>query len=161
MQTIVTFDWSWNVANAGVGAASTANHWANRPVSKVYVEQIHHLFNYGMNACDDRVLVKHCIVQSFSLISARLDRLPEDDSFVINIFKLFRRHLTQQKGLRLFSGEAEMLRGLTCLQREALHLNFQCRLTYQQVADIIEIPIEQLRNEISKALVILGRQKMK
>jgi hypothetical protein len=160
MHTIVTFDWSRNITTELEGAtARTAIPWKNLPVSKVYAEQIQFLFNYGMNACEDAVSVKHCIAQCFLQIGARPELRTEDELVVINIFKVFRRLLTQQKGMDLFQKETETMRGLTNLQREALFLKFQCRLTYRDVADIMHLPIEQLRGHISKAMGILLRGK--
>ncbi|HMG94013.1 MAG TPA: hypothetical protein VK589_28330 [Chryseolinea sp.] len=160
MQTTVTFDWSRNLTNELEGVtARTANHWKALSVSKVYAEQIQCLFNYGMNACNDGLSVKHCIVQCFLHIGARPELLTEDQLVIINMFKIFRRLLTQQKGMDLFQKETEMMSGLSNLQREALFLKSQCRLTYRDVADIMHLPIEQLHGHISKAMAILLRGK--
>ena len=159
MQTIVTLDWSRNATNeVKTATANISNHWVDLPVSKVYAERINHLFNYGMNACGDQASVKHCIVQCFLRIGApKLQK--DDDLAVINTFKVFRGLLTQQTGTRFFEKETETMRGLTSLQREALFLKFQCRLTYREVADIMHLPIEQLRGHISKAMSTLLRGK--
>lgn len=160
MQTIVTFEWSSNVANEVVGAtASTTNHRADLPVSKVFGEQVHHLYNYGMNACDDRVLVNNSIVQCFLLVGTRPELLKQHQSVVSNVFKAFRRILIQNKGASLFTSRNEMSRVLTSLQQEALFLKFERKLAYCEVAIIMDLPIEQLRRQISKALDNLVRDK--
>ena len=48
-----------------------------------------------------------------------------------------------------------MTQGLTSLQREALFLKFQRRLSYREVANVMDITIEQLRSQISKAVDVL------
>ena len=147
-----------------------SNHGAELLVSQVYAEQVHHLFNYGMNACDDQVLVKNCVVESYLLVGSRPDLLQEGESFDTNIFKMFRRVLIQQVTYReegsisdihknLFSAETPMTHGLTSLQREALFLKFQRRLTYREVANIMDLTIEQLRSQIAKAVDILLHKK--
>ena len=159
MQTIVPFDWSRSVASEEAGAtASATNHRTDLPVSKAYMEHVHQLFNYGMNACDDRMFVKNCIVQCFLLVGTRPEPA-KDESFATDIFKVFRRLLIEQTGTNLFSSETEGTRELTSLQREALFLKFQRKLTYREVAGIIDLPIEQLRGHISKAMDILLREK--
>ena len=74
----------------------SSNHGADVLVSQFYAEQVHHLFNYGMNACDDQALVKNCIVELFLLIGGRPDLLREGGSVDTNLFKMFRRLLIQQ-----------------------------------------------------------------
>ena len=148
----------------------TSDHEADVLVSRLYAEHIHNLFNYGMNACDDQALVKNCIVELFLLIGGRPDLLREGESVDSNLFKMFRRLLIQQIVTsrkvkfdiheNFFSAETQMTQGLTSLQREALFLKFQRRLTYREVANIMDITIEQLRSQISKAVdLLLHRNK--
>ena len=55
-----------------------------------------------------------------------------------------------------------MTRGLTSLQREAVFLKFQRGLTYREVAIVMDITMEQLRSQISKAVdVLLHRNKQR
>ena len=46
-------------------ASASKNCGSDLLISRVYAEQVHDLFNYGMNACDDQVLVKNCLVELF------------------------------------------------------------------------------------------------
>src|SRR5688572_16976554 len=142
---------------------SASNRGAEVLVSQVYAEKVHHLFNYGMNGCDDHGLVKNCIIELFSLIASRPDIVQEGRSIDTNIFKVFRRllirHLSASRERSIsvipeifFSAETQMTKGLTSLQREAIFLKFQRRLTYREVANVMEITIEELRSEISKAV---------
>ena len=48
-----------------------------------------------------------------------------------------------------------MTQGLTSLQREALFLKFQRGLSYREVANVMDLTIEQLRSQISKAVDVL------
>ena len=139
-------------------------------VSQVYAEQVYDLFNYGMNARDDQALVKNCIVELFLRIRSRPELVQERESGNINVFKMFRQLLIQQIAAQderlcsdihknFFSAETQMTQGLTSLQREALFLKFQRRLTYREVASIMDLTIEQLRGQISKAVDILLHKK--
>lgn len=145
---------------------SASKHGAGVLVSHVYAEKVHHLFNYGMNAWDDQALVKNCIVELFSLIVSRPDLVQEGGSVDTYIFKMFRRLLIRQIDAstemsnsviheNFFSAEPPISQGLTSLQREALFLKFQRSLTYREVANVMDITIEQLRSEISKAVDLL------
>lgn len=138
------------------------NRGADLLVSQVYAEKVHDLFNYGMNACNDQALVKNCIIELFLLVGVRPDLLHEGESIDASVFKTFRRLLTQQidtpvsdNRKSLFSADTQMTQRLSCLQREALFLKFQRRLTYRDVATIMDLTIEQLRGQISKAVDIL------
>lgn len=138
------------------------NRGADLLVSQVYAEKVHDLFNYGMNACNDQALVKNCIIELFLLVGVRPDLLHEGESIDASVFKTFRRLLTQQidtpvsdNRKSLFSADTQMTQRLSCLQREALFLKFQRRLTYRDVANIMDLTIEQLRGQISKAVDIL------
>ena len=142
------------------------NHESEILVSQLYAEYVPHLFNYGMNACDDQGLVKNCIVELFLLVSGRPDLAQERGFIRTTLFKVFRRLLIQQLATsrvrsisfiheNLFSDETQMSQGLTSLQREALFLKYQRRLTYREVANVMDITIEQLRSQISKAVDIL------
>jgi len=169
MQSIVVLNiLSRSVTSEMLDAMTSApkSYRANLPVSQVYTEQVHSLFNYGMNACDDQILVKNSIVELFLLVGRRPDLLQEGESVDSNLFKMFRRLLIQQiasQGERsisdihknLFSAETLTTQGLTGLQREALFLKFERRLTYREVANILDLAIEQLRGQISKAIDIL------
>ena len=149
---------------------ASKNCGADLLVSQVYAEQVYDLFNYGMNACDNQALVKNCIVELFLFVGGRPDLVQERESGNTNVFKMFRRLLIQQIASRderscsdihknIFSAETEMTQGLTSLQREALFLKFQRRLTYREVASIMDLTIEQLRGQISKAVDILINKK--
>ncbi len=158
MQTIVTFDWSGSVAGMPSDAgASRTNQGANLPFSKVYLEHVNHLFNYGMNACHDRVLVKNCIEQCFVLVDAQREAA-KDKSFAVGLFKLFRRLLIKRIDANLLSFETQGSE-LSSLQKEALFLKFHRKLTYREVADIMDLPLEQLSGLISNAVKILLREK--
>ncbi len=142
------------------------DHESEILVSQLYAEHVPHLFNYGMNACDDQALVKNCIVELFLLVSGRPDLAQERGFITSTLFKIFRRLLIQELATsrgrsisfiheNLFSAETQMAEGLTSLQREALFLKFQRRLPYREVANVMDITIEQLRSQISKAADIL------
>jgi DNA-directed RNA polymerase specialized sigma24 family protein len=146
--------------------SASKNFGTDLLVSQVYAEHVYDLFNYGMNACDNQALVKNCIVELFLFVGGRPNLVQERESGNTNVFKMFRRLLIQQMASRgerscsdihksLFSAENQMTQGLTSLQREALFLKFQRRLTYREVASIMDLTIEQLRGQISKAVDIL------
>jgi len=151
----------------------TSDHEADVLVLQLYREHIHHLFNYGMNACDDQALVKNCIVELFLLVGSRPELMQEVWSFDTNVFKMFRRLLIQQiaasrgrssSGIHenFFWAETQVTKGLTSLQREALFLKFHRRLTYREVANVMDVTIEELRSQISKAVeVLLHRNEAK
>jgi len=156
---------SRNVITEALDAVTrSSDHEADVLVSRLYAEQIHNLFNYGMNACDDQALVKNCIVKLFSLIRGRSDLLREGASVDSSLFKMFRRLLMQEVVTsrtsieNFFSVETQMTQGLSSLQREALFLKFQRRLSYREVANVMDITIEQLRSQISKAIDFLLRR---
>jgi len=149
---------------------SASNHGADLLVSKVYAEQVQHLFNYGMNACDDQAMVKNSIVELFLLVGRQPEALRDGGSVEIILFKMFRQFLIEQiasRGKRsnpeirknLFPAETEMTQGLTSLQREALFLKFQRRLTCREIASVMDLTIEQLRSQVSKAVDILLHKK--
>lgn len=151
---------------------STSNHEVEVLVSRVYAEKIHHLFNYGMNACHDQALVKNCILELFSFIVNRPDIVQKGGVVDSEIFKIFRRLLLQQLAVlkemsksvtqeNFFSVEPKMSQGLTNLQREALFLKFQRTLTYREMANVMDITIEQLRSQISKAVDLLLHRNVK
>lgn len=145
---------------------SASGYGAERLISKVFANQVQHLFNYGMNACEDQALVKNCIVELFLLIGSRPGLLQNGSSVDTNVFKIFRGLLVQQiasagktsasdTSKNLFSAQRSMMQGLTNLQREVLFLKFQSRLSYRDVAGVMDLTIEQLRSQISKATDIL------
>lgn len=145
---------------------SSSNYGTDHLISEVYCKQVHHLFNYGINACRDQALVKNCIFELFLLIGVRPDMVQEGGSVDTNIFKMFRRLLIQQvaaSGERsisiihenFFSDETQMAQGLTSLQREALFLKFQRRLSYREVANVMDLTMAQLHSQISKAVDLL------
>jgi DNA-directed RNA polymerase specialized sigma24 family protein len=150
--------------------SASKNCGADLLVWQIYAGHVHDLFNYGMNAWDDQALVKNCIVELFLLVGRRPDLLQEGESVDTNLIKMFRRLLIQQidsRGERsisdinknLFSAETQMAQGLTSLQLEALFLKFQRKLTYREVANIMDLTIEHLRSQISKAVEILLHKK--
>jgi len=149
---------------------ASKNRGADLVVSQVYAEQVHDLFNYGMNACNDQALVKNCIVELFLLVGPRPERLQDSESVDTNVFKMFRRLLIQHIASReqrsisdvhrnLFSADTQMTQALTSFQLEALFLKFQRKLTYREVASIMDLTIEQLHGQISKAVDILLHKK--
>ena len=164
-----------NIRSGGVisevlGAMSAQNHGAKVLDLQVYAEKVHHLFNYGMNACDDQVVVKNCIEELFSCISGRPDLLQGDGSVDTNLFQIFRRLLIQHIATRkkkstaeirenLFYSELPMMQGLSSLQREALFLKFKGGLSYREVASVLEVTIDQLRGQMSKAVDVLLHKK--
>ena len=172
MQSMVALNIrSRNVTTEVLEAMTTASkhRGADLLVSQVYTQRVHDLFNYGMNACDDHALVKNCIVELFVGVAGRPDLL-EGESVDTNVFKMFRRLLIQQIASRgersrsdlhknLFSADTQMIQGLTSLQLEALFLKFQRKLSYREVATIMDLTIEQLRSQISKAVDILVHNK--
>ena len=148
----------------------TSNRETDVLVSRLYCEHVHPLFNYGMNACDDQALVKNCIVELFLLVGVRPDLVHEGESVDTCVFKMFRRLLIQQIAAsrqrsisfihdNFFSATTQITQGLTSLQREALFLKFQRRLSYREVANVMDITIEQLRGQISKAVDLLLHPK--
>ena|SRR5688572_26661507 len=160
MQTIVTFDWTRSIVSERVAPKSIIeDHRTDVAISKAYAEYVQHLFNYGMNACNDRVLAKNCIVQCFLLVGTQPEILAEDESVVTNIFKVFRRLLIQETNLLSQPAQSESTHELTSLQQEALFLKFHCRLTYREVAKIMDLQIEQLRSLISKTVGVFVREK--
>ncbi|HEX6893477.1 MAG TPA: hypothetical protein VF141_22350 [Chryseolinea sp.] len=150
--------------------SASKNFGADLLVSRIFAEKVHDLFNYGMNACDDQALVKNCIIELFLHAAGRPELLQEGESVDTDVFKMFRRLLVRQitscrqkltSDIRtdLFLDETQMTQGLTNLQREALFLKFQRGLTYREVANIMELTIEDLRSQISKAVDVLLRKK--
>ena len=159
MQTTVTLHWS-GTDNKGVGAkVGSTNARAALSISKVYKQHVHDLYNYGMNACNDSVLVKNCIEQCFLFMGDRPQLLEKDQPVVINVFKTVRRFLIQEKETDLFTSKTEMTLELSSIQQEALFLKFQRSLSYREVAIIMDLPIEQLRRQISNAFGILIKAK--
>ncbi|HEX6226334.1 MAG TPA: hypothetical protein VFZ52_18070 [Chryseolinea sp.] len=139
-------------------------------VSRVYAGQVRHLFNYGMNACGDERLVKTCISDVFLLIAERPKALGAGKFAEANILKMFRRHLIRMIAFagedtisdvskNLFPATLETTNGPTNVQREALFLKFQRGFSYYQVATIMNLSPEQVRNEISYAADFLLHQK--
>ena len=145
---------------------SASNYGTDRLMSQVFEKQVHDLFNYGINACGDQALVKNCIFELFLLIDGQPDMVQEGGSVDTNIFKMFRRLLIQQIAAsgegsisiileNFFPGETQMAQGFTSLQREALFLKFHHRLSYREVANVMDLPMEQLHSQISKAVDLL------
>ena len=118
-----------------------------------------------MNACNDPALVENCIEELFLHIDGRSDLLRESGSIDGNLFKIFRRLLVKNISSttsieNLFSSATQITQGITSLQREALFLKFQRRLSYREVANVMDLTIEQLRSQVSKAVdVLLHRNK--
>jgi DNA-directed RNA polymerase specialized sigma24 family protein len=161
---------SGRVISEVLGAMSASNHGTKVLVLRVYAKRVHHLFNYGMNACDDQVLVKNCIEELFSRIGGRPDLLQDEGSVDTNLFKMFRRllirHIASLKRKptsdireNFFSFEPSMMRGLTSLQREALFLKFRGGLNYREIASVLDVTIDQLQTQISKAVDVLLHKK--
>ena len=156
MQPIITLDWPKFAAREVVRQkASATNKRADLLVSKVYKQHVNHLYNYGMNVFNDPALVKNCIVKCFLLLASQPEVLDQDQSDATNVFKTFRRLVNPKKDTNVCIPGTEMIGEFTTLQHEALFLKFQCKLTYREVADIMELPIEQLRTQISRAMSVL------
>jgi len=155
---------SRNVVTELLGAMiRVSGHEEEVPVSQRYAEQVHHLFSYGMNACGDQELVKDCLVELFALMQGQTDLLRESNSVDTKMFKLFRRLLIRQIDSsrassicvihrNLFSKETQITKELTNLQREALFLKFHCRLTYREVANVMDLTTEDLHRQVCEAV---------
>jgi DNA-directed RNA polymerase specialized sigma24 family protein len=151
-------------------AMSASNRRTEVFVSQVYAEKVRHLFNYGMNACNDQTLVENCIEELFLLIDGRPDLLLESGSIDGNLFKIFRRLLiknisstnkTATSHIRenLFSSAPQITQGITSLQREALFLKFRSGLSYCEVAKVLDLTTGQLQSQASKAVDVLLDKK--
>jgi DNA-directed RNA polymerase specialized sigma24 family protein len=145
---------------------SASNRRAEVLVLRVYREKVHHLFNYGMTACNDQTLVKNCIEQLFLHIDGQPDLLLDSGSIDSNLFKIFRRLLIKQieypkktstsnNRENLFSSAPQTTRGISSLQREALFLKFRIGLSYGEVAKVLDLSTGQLQSQVSKAVDVL------
>jgi len=147
-------------------AISVSNRRTKVLVLRVYAEKVHHLFNYGMNACNDQTLVENCIEELFLHIEDRPDLRLDSGSIDGNLFKIFRRLLIKHTATakkrstsgiceNLFSTPRPMTQRITNLQREALFLKFRSGLSYREVASVLDLTSSQLLNQVSKAVDIL------
>jgi DNA-directed RNA polymerase specialized sigma24 family protein len=152
-------------------AISVSNRRTKVLVFRVYAEKVHHLFNYGMNACNDQTLVENCIEELFLHIEGRPDLRLDSGSIDGHLFKIFRRLLIKHTATRkrgsmsetcenLFSTARPMTQRITNLQREALFLKFRSGLSYREVARVLDLTSSQLLNQVSKAVdVLLDKNK--
>jgi DNA-directed RNA polymerase specialized sigma24 family protein len=161
---------SRSVVSEVLGAMSTSTQGANVSPTRVFAEKVYHLFNYGMNACDDQALVKNCLEDLFSRLASRPELLNDGGSVDTSIFKTFRRllilRIASLKGrptcdihANLFSPQPAIINGLTSLQREALFLKFRSGLSYHEVAFVLDVAIDQLQSQVSMAVDVLLQKK--
>jgi DNA-directed RNA polymerase specialized sigma24 family protein len=157
---------SRSVVSEVLGAMRASTQGTNPSPMRVFAKKVYHLFNYGMNACDDQTLVKNCLDELFLRIVNRRELLHDGGSVETNIFKTFRQllilRIASVKGGRtcdihenLFSPRTAMIHGVTSLQREALFLKFRSGLSYREVAFVMDETIDQLQSQISLAVDVL------
>src|SRR5688572_28318798 len=122
-----------NIAADVSKAITSESNYRAGLVGRVYAAQVHDLFNYGMNACNDQQLVKNCIEKLFLDIASRPEILTDGKPFDASIFKMFRRYLIVMMALaggtavseahkHLFPTKLKITNGLTNLQREVFFL---------------------------------------
>lgn len=150
--------------------------------SEVYQQMFQCLFNYGMQICGNRELVKDCIQELFSEFWRNKKTLTKIKSIKPYLLKCLKRKIKRElgKGKRLFVagsfefeiskevkiiGEEQSLRdqyllnkalkSLTDRQREAVYLRFYGNLSYEEVAQILNINTKGLYKLVSRALTSL------
>ncbi len=147
--------------------------------AEVYKQLFQDLFSYGMQICGNKDLVKDCIQELFSELWKNKKTLTKVKSIKSYLLKCHKRKIRRElkKGKRLFvagsfefeiSQEAKLihnqqlskkqydlnqaLKDLTVRQREAIYLRFYNNLSYEQIAQVLNIKTKASYKLIYRAL---------
>jgi RNA polymerase sigma factor (sigma-70 family) len=85
------------------------------------------------------------------------ENLPEDYHFEVSLpheFRLIDLQVTEERMKQL----EKALQKLTKRQRDAIHLKFYGQLSYEEIAEIMELNVRSVYNLISKALDVLYQE---
>jgi RNA polymerase sigma factor (sigma-70 family) len=153
----------------------------------IYDAHINDLFHYGMHFCQDNERVKDCLQDLFQDLWSSRDHLAEHiQNIRYYLISSLRRRLlralrNERRRQELQDFEFELtpprentliqqetlaeqqrqlqqaLMTLSRRQREAIYLRFYQGLSYQEVADIMEMQVDSVYNTISKAIGILRK----
>jgi RNA polymerase sigma factor (sigma-70 family) len=153
----------------------------------IYDAHINDLFHYGMHFCQDNERVKDCLQDLFQDLWSSRDHLAEHiQNIRYYLISSLRRRLlralrNERRRQELHDFEFELtppqentliqqetlaeqqrqlqqaLMTLSRRQREAIYLRFYQGLSYQEVADIMEMQVDSVYNTISKAIGILRK----
>lgn len=150
--------------------------------AQVYQSLFQSLFGYGMQICGNRDLVKDCIQELFSELWKNkkiLIKIKDVKPYLLKSLKRkIIRELKQEKRLSLENGfELEIspelklirdqetiknsqdlklaLQSLTHRQREAIYLKFYSNLSYNEIAEILEIKTKATYKLVARALTTL------
>lgn len=150
--------------------------------AEIYQQMFQRLYNYGMQICGNSNLVKDCIQDLFSELWKNQKILTRIRSVKPYLLKCLKRKIkrTLGKGKHLYiesDFEFEMsyeikliqdqryhtqqlmlhraLKALTKRQREAIFLKFYSSLSYDEVADVMQIKTKATYKLISRALYSL------
>ncbi len=152
--------------------------------SGIYQNNFQNLFNYGMNVCQDKDLVKDCIQELFIALWKDRKTLIKVESVTPYLFKCLRRKIRRElgkaKNLRYeasfqceFSHEFKLIseqkdlerkylltrayKKLTDRQREAIFLRFYNKFTYEEVAVVLKISVKATYKLVARALSIMKK----
>lgn len=147
--------------------------------SEVYQQLFQNLFSYGMQICGNKELVKDCIQELFSEFWKNQKTLTKIKSVKPYLLKCIKRKIKRAlgKGKRLYvdgrfefemSQETKLindqqqareqhllkkaLKSVTERQREAIYLRFYGNLTYEEVAEVLNIRTKAAYKLIYRAL---------
>lgn len=153
--------------------------------SSLYNRYVNPLFNYGMNICYDREVVKDCIQELFTWLWTRRNSLTDVDSVKYYLFKSFRNSLVKSiNKSRKFTDEPEdkflesdlsveekiieadvsvlnesivksALGKVSKRQREILILRFFNGMDYTQISSMMGISVASAHNLLSKSLKLM------
>lgn len=153
--------------------------------SSLYNRYANPLFNYGMNICYDREVVKDCIQELFTWLWTRRNSLTDVDSVKYYLFKSFRNSLVKSiNKSRKFTDEPEdkflesdlsveekiieadvsvlnesivksALGKVSKRQREILILRFFNGMDYTQISSMMGISVASAHNLLSKSLKLM------
>ncbi|MBB6324886.1 RNA polymerase sigma factor (sigma-70 family) [Algoriphagus iocasae] len=153
--------------------------------SSLYNRYANPLFNYGMNICYDREIVKDCIQELFTWLWTKRNSLTDVDSVKYYLFKSFRNSLVKSiNKSRKFTDEPEdtflesdlsveekiieadvsvlnesivksALGKVSKRQREILILRFFNGMDYTQISSMMGISVASAHNLLSKSLKLM------
>jgi len=137
-------------------------------LSHLYDRHVQLLYNYGMHACHDHVLVKNALMELFEHVMNEGELCLAARTIRFCLFKrlrdlIVRQRLGSGKSNDLFtmsssaSGMMAMHFKLSLRQREAIFLKVNCAFSYHETAAIMGVNTESVYNLVGQAIDMVRR----
>jgi DNA-binding CsgD family transcriptional regulator len=136
-------------------------------LSHLYNRYVQPLYNYGMHACHDHVVVKNALKELFEHVTNEGELSIATRTIRFCLFKrlrdlIVRQHVGSGNSNDLFTmspsaGRMPMHFQLSLRQREAIFLKLNCAFSYHEVAAIMDINTESVYNLVGQAIDMVRR----